>query len=98
MGALGATLAGGCSAGIYPTDTAQQVEFKAKHSGAVVVFLESPKKVEIFLKAQPNLPKLKAIVCWTPDDTLPKDSAVRIIISIIISEERASNRVYGKAL
>lgn len=78
MGALGATLAGGCSAGIYPTDTAQQVEFKAKHSGAVVVFLESPKKVEIFLKAQPNLPKLKAIVCWTPDDTLPKDSAVPV--------------------
>jgi long-subunit acyl-CoA synthetase (AMP-forming) len=36
MAALGATLAGGCSAGIYPTDTAQQVEYKAKHSAAVV--------------------------------------------------------------
>ena len=35
MAALGATLAGGCCAGIYPTDTPEQVEYKAKHSAAV---------------------------------------------------------------
>ena len=79
MGALGATLAGGCSAGIYPTDTAQQVEYKACHSGAVVAFVESPKKVQLFLDAQPNLPKLKAIVVWAPGtDVLPTGKAVPV--------------------
>lgn len=79
MAALGATLAGGCCAGIYPTDTPEQVEYKAKHSAAVVAFVESPKKVQLFLTAQPNLPKLKAIVVWNPGDAeLPKDTAIPV--------------------
>ena len=65
MGALGATLAGGCPAGIYPTDTHQQVEFKALHSGAVVAFVETHKKGQIFQQAKKNLPKLKCIVVWS---------------------------------
>ena len=65
MAALGATLAGGCSAGIYPTDTAEQVEFKARHSAAVVAFVETAKKAAVFQAAAPRLPKLKCIVVWS---------------------------------
>jgi long-chain-fatty-acid--CoA ligase ACSBG len=80
MAALGATLAGGCSAGIYPTDTEQQVEYKAKHSAAVVAFIESPKKIQLFLDAAGNLPKLKAVVVWGPakEEDLVKSGSVPV--------------------
>jgi hypothetical protein len=47
------------AAGIYPTDTAEQIAFKAKLSGASVVFLESETNLAKFTEAAKDLPYLK---------------------------------------
>lgn len=64
MAEMGAIIAGGKAAGIYPTDTAEQIAFKAAHSGASVAFLEDESKLAKFTIAAKSLPELKAIVCW----------------------------------
>lgn len=57
-------LAGGKVAGIYPTDTLDQVAFKSRHSGAFVMAVEGYHKVETVSKAIDELPKLRAFVVW----------------------------------
>lgn len=64
MSLFGAILGGGVAAGIYPTDTPEQVFFKARHSGSVIAVVETAKQAKIFAKYADKLPKLKAIVQW----------------------------------
>jgi long-chain-fatty-acid--CoA ligase ACSBG len=64
---LATIFAGGCAAGIYPTDTPQQVTFKARHSGAVIAVVEDMKKAKALIANQKDTPKLKAVVVWAPD-------------------------------
>ncbi|GAB5371044.1 hypothetical protein AAMO2058_001545300 [Amorphochlora amoebiformis] len=64
MGLMASIFAGGISAGIYPSDTPEQVKFKAHHSGASVAICEDMSKVERFRKGIEDLDKLKAIVVW----------------------------------
>jgi len=64
MGTLACVFAGGRSAGIYPTDSADQVAFKSAHSGASVAVLENEGNFEKFAAGIDAMPKLKAIVCW----------------------------------
>ena len=61
---LAAILAGGKAAGIYPTDTVDQVTFKCAHSGSKVVFIEDNVKLDKFGLMVDNLPNLVAIVVW----------------------------------
>jgi len=68
MSAIGSILGGGVCAGIYPTDTADQVKFKANHSGAVVAVVQNMQKMQMFLDIAEELPKLNAIVVWSPED------------------------------
>jgi len=64
MGELGAIFAGGIAAGIYPSDTADQVEYKSLHSGASIAVVDTLDKANVFLDAAARLPKLKAVVVW----------------------------------
>lgn len=68
MGEVACMFAGGIAAGIYPTDTTVQVQFKAKHSATVIAVVQSYKKADVFLTAAQDggLPKLRAIVIWDP--------------------------------
>ena len=75
MAEMAAILAGGVAAGIYPTDTPAQVEYKALHSGAVIACVESLAKAKSF--DADALPKLRAIVVWDPD--LKADDAASTI-------------------
>jgi len=60
-----AIMAGAKVAGIYPSDTAEQLHFKARHSGATVAIVENAGKLEKLRTAiKKGLPKLKAIVTW----------------------------------
>jgi len=60
-----AIMAGAKIAGIYPSDTPQQLHFKIKHSGATVVVVENFGKLEKLRTAiKMGLPKLKAVVIW----------------------------------
>jgi len=67
IGQMCAIFVGGKVAGIYPSDTAEQVSFKCRHSGATVAFVEDAKKLEKFRKAASNLNNLRAIICWACD-------------------------------
>ena len=65
---VGAIYAGGIAAGIYPTDTPAQVAFKIKHSAAVVACVENADKAKMILSRIAEMPKLKAIVVWGPEE------------------------------
>jgi long-chain-fatty-acid--CoA ligase ACSBG len=69
MGEMAAIMAGGVAAGIYPTDTPDQVEYKAKHSSSSIAVVENESKLAIFRAlGKAKLPKLKAVVVWAPED------------------------------
>lgn len=70
MAEMAAILAGGIAAGIYPTDTAAQVTYKAEHSGSVVACVESAAKAKAFITNAATLKKLKAVVVWDPEATV----------------------------
>lgn len=61
---MAAILAGGKCAGIYPTDTAEQVQYKCDHSGGAVMCVEESKHVNIVKSCADQLPYLKAVVVW----------------------------------
>ncbi|KAJ9455569.1 Very long-chain-fatty-acid--CoA ligase bubblegum [Diplonema papillatum] len=69
MACIGAICAGGVVVGIYPTDTEDQVQFKAAHSRSVVAVVQGAKQTNMFeaLSRGGKLPALKAVVYWTPD-------------------------------
>lgn len=71
---MGAIYAGGKAAGIYPSDTAEQVQFKCEHSGTVVACVESADGLEKYKEVIDGLPKLKAVVCWScePGDDIKR--------------------------
>lgn len=75
MSQMGAVLAGGKAAGIYPSDTPEQVCFKAKHSGGAVAAVETERCLKPFMQFKDDLPDLKAIVCWSHTPT--EDKIVR---------------------
>jgi len=60
-----AIMAGAKVAGIYPSDTAEQLHFKMQHSGATVAVVENAAKlVKLSTAINMGLPKLKAVVVW----------------------------------
>lgn len=59
-----ASYAGGKTAGVYPTDTPEQLQFKAFHSDSSAIMIEGDdqlKKVEVVID---QLPFLKLIIAW----------------------------------
>lgn len=64
IGQMCAIFVGAKAAGIYPSDTAEQVSFKCRHSGASVAFIEDARKLEKFQKAAQDSTRLRAVVCW----------------------------------
>lgn len=72
MSQQAAIFAGGRVAGIYPTDTPTQVAYKCAHSGGTVMVLEDVQKLRKLSAVVDDVPKLKAIVVWTPTDELEK--------------------------
>jgi long-chain-fatty-acid--CoA ligase ACSBG len=71
---LGAMCGGFKAAGIYPTDTTEQVGFKSQHSHASIAVVEDTgKNLKKFTSNLDMLKHLKAIICWDQDykDDLP---------------------------
>jgi long-chain-fatty-acid--CoA ligase ACSBG len=87
VGELGAIFAGGIAAGIYPSDTPDQVEYKSLHSGASIAVVDTMEKAKVFLDAAARLPKLKAVIVWdaaleegtTEDHTVSDSRTVRVV-------------------
>jgi len=64
---MGAIFTGGKCAGIYPTDTSDQVAFKAQHSGANVAVVETLAHLKKFTENIDMCTDLNAIVVWAED-------------------------------
>lgn len=64
---IGAMMAGGKAAGVYPSDTPDQLNFKVKHSDASVAICEGKAELEKFKGVIDDIPYLKAIVLWAYD-------------------------------
>jgi long-chain-fatty-acid--CoA ligase ACSBG len=76
---MGTVFAGGKVAGIYPSDTPEQVQFKSFHSNASVALLERESEFQKFADVIDQLPYLKAVVVWAcdrPMDLRRKDGSV----------------------
>jgi long-chain-fatty-acid--CoA ligase ACSBG len=64
IGQMGAIFAGGKVAGIYPSDTPPQVEFKCQLSSTSVVLVDTEQSLAKVSEVIDRLPYLKAVVCW----------------------------------
>jgi len=72
-------IAGGKAAGIYPSDNAEQVQYKSFHSNGSVAFVENESCLDKFKAVIEDLPYLKAVVCWACDageDIIRSDGTV----------------------
>ncbi len=76
MAEMAAIFAGGLAAGIYPSDTPAQVQYKCRHSGASIAVCEDMKKASRFENGIDKLPKLRAVIVWA-EDKLSKKSFPR---------------------
>jgi len=65
--------AGGKASGVYPSDTAEQFQYKCHHSRSSIVLVESLEHVKLVSKVVGDLPYLKAIAVWGAD---PKEDMV----------------------
>ncbi len=61
---LGALCAGGVSSGIYPTDSATQVQYLTEDSRSAYLFVEDEEQLDKALEAREALPLLRKIVVW----------------------------------
>lgn len=70
MGQISAVFSGGICAGIYPSDTPEQVQFKSVHSHASMAICETRKQAEVFLKYSTagELPNLKGVIVWDSEN------------------------------
>ncbi|GBG28557.1 Long-chain-fatty-acid--CoA ligase ACSBG2, partial [Hondaea fermentalgiana] len=64
MSEMAAMMFGGKAAGIYPTDTKNQVAYKTKLADGVVAVVDTESNFEKFATQIDDLPYLKAIVTW----------------------------------
>lgn len=63
-----AIMVGAKIAGIYPSDTAEQLHFKVEHSAATVAIIENKGKLsKLRIAIKLGLSKLKAVVMWDDD-------------------------------
>jgi long-chain-fatty-acid--CoA ligase ACSBG len=64
---VGAIAAGGVAAGIYTTNLPDACKYISTHSEAKVVVVEGLKQLEKYIAIAKDLPALKAIVLWGPE-------------------------------
>ena len=60
----GVLCAGGVSSGVYPTDSAAQVEYLCSDSGTSVIFVEDDEQLDKVLQVRERLPRMKKIVVF----------------------------------
>jgi long-chain acyl-CoA synthetase len=59
---MGILAAGGVTVGIYPTDSANQVEYVLTHSGAIFYIAEDEEQLDKILEVRSRIPSLKKII------------------------------------
>jgi long-chain acyl-CoA synthetase len=61
---MGNMCAGGISAGVYPTDSPQQVQYILNHCGAKFHFVEDEEQLDKLLQVRDNIPSLVKVIVF----------------------------------
>ncbi|RZI42395.1 long-chain fatty acid--CoA ligase [Herbaspirillum sp. HC18] len=89
---LGALSAGGVTNGIYPTDSAAQVEYLMQDSGSVYLFVEDEEQLDKALEVRDRLPKLRKIIVFDMEGLRDLDDDQVMSLDAL----RALGRAYEK--
>ena len=87
--------AGGKASGVYPSDTAEQFQYKAFHSRSSIVLVETMEHLKMVSKVIADLPYLKAVVVWAsePREEVMAHAKVFSWNEFIARSERTSNEL-----
>jgi len=83
---FGAIMAGGIAAGIYTTNGPDACKYISEHSEAKVVVVEGIKQLEKYYSIAKDLPHLKALVVYGPDD-VTADVKAKVSVSVYKFDE-----------
>lgn len=83
---FGAMLAGGIAAGIYSSNLPEACQYISEHSEAKVVVCEGLNQLEKFYEISAELPNLKALVMYGPED-LPEDVRSKVSVPVYKFED-----------
>ncbi|CAN5340474.1 AMP-dependent synthetase/ligase [soil metagenome] len=72
---LAGLIAGGVVNGIYPTDSASQVEYLCNDSGSTLLVVENEEQLDKFLEVQARLPLVRHVVVFDMDGLARLDDA-----------------------
>jgi long-chain acyl-CoA synthetase len=86
---MGVLCAGGVSSGIYPTDSAKQVEYLLADSGSSVVFVEDDEQLDKVLEVRDRCPKLKLIVIFDMEGLAEFRDPMAISLDDLIEDGKA---------
>lgn len=90
---LGVLSCGGCTNGIYPTNSSEQVHYLCEDSSATVLFVEDEEQLDKALEVRARLPLLRNIVVF--DMKGLRDFNDPMVLSL--EELRERGREYGRA-
>ena len=76
---VGAILAGGMPAGIYTTNSAEQVRYIAAHCDAKVAFADTPEQVKKFVVEADRLPDLETVVQMVGKPEAAKQGRLKVL-------------------
>jgi long-chain acyl-CoA synthetase len=77
---VGAICAGGVACGVYPTDSASQVEYVVNDSKAKFLFVENEEQLDKYLSIRERVPSLKKVIVYDMEGL--RDFADPIVMTI----------------
>ncbi len=70
IGLQAAAMAGAICAGVYPSDTPDQIKYKCQLSDSSVALVDSIASLGKYKEVVDDVPYLKAVVCWSDEEGL----------------------------
>lgn len=93
---LAVLCAGGVSSGIYPTDSAGQVEYLMSDSSSVVLFVEDEEQLDKVLEVRDRLSSLRKIIVWNMEGLRELEDPMVLSLSGLRDIGRARLMRFGK--
>jgi len=85
---LGCIAAGGLPVGLYPTDSAETVKFKAKDSGAAFIVLGKGKDLKVYSEFlnEEDFKSVKAVIYWDANPEHPESLDDKVVKELTTQE------------
>ena len=93
---IAAQAAGAVVSGIYPTDSAEQVQFLCEDSGSVFLFVEDEEQLDKFLAVADRLPRIRKIVVYDMEGLHDLDDPRVVSYEALLEAGRAARGRLGE--